>query len=258
MNIFQRNLALKRLELSVVIPVYNEEKRLGKTLAESLAYLKKSKNSFEILIVDDGSTDGTLTMVQSFSRKAGKGVFKVLKQETNQGKGAAVKRGALEARGDFVLFMDADNATPINQYERFRPLFAKGFDVVVGSRAVDRSMVKVHQPLYREAMGRFFNILVQLAATPGIQDTQCGFKAFRRRAAQAVFPLQTIERFGFDVEILFIARKLGFSVVEAPVEWFDAPGSKVHVVRDSLTMFLDLALIRWNELAGRYRPKSRA
>jgi dolichyl-phosphate beta-glucosyltransferase len=249
---------LKRLELSVVIPVYNEEKRLGKTLVESLAYLKKSKVSFEILVVDDGSKDGTLELIQSFRRKAGKGVLNVLKQETNKGKGAAVKRGALEARGDIVLFMDADNATPLNQYERFRPLFAKGFDVVVGSRAVDRSMVKVHQPLYREAMGRFFNLLVQLTATPGLWDTQCGFKAFRRKAAQAVFPLQTIERFGFDVEILFIARKQGWTLVEAPVEWFDAPGSKVHVFRDSLTMFLDLALIRMNEWIGRYRSKTQS
>lgn len=246
---------MRRPELSVVIPVYNEEKRLGKTLRESLDYLKKSKVPFEIVIVDDGSTDSTVKLVGEFSRKVGKKALRVLKQETNQGKGAAVKRGAMEAQGDVVLYMDADNATPLNQYERFRPLLAKGFDVVVGSRAVDRSMVRVHQPLYREAMGRFFNVLVQLAATPGLWDTQCGFKAFRRKAAQAVFPLQTIERFGFDVEILFIARKQGWSMVEAPVEWFDAPGSKVHAVRDSMTMFLDLFLIRFNEASGRYRGK---
>jgi dolichyl-phosphate beta-glucosyltransferase len=248
---------LKRPELSIVIPVYNEESRLPKTFRESLDYLKKSKIRYEILIVDDGSRDGTLKEVELFRRKVGKGACKLLRQEQNQGKGAAVKRGALEAQGEIVLFMDADNATPLNQFDRLRPLFAKGFDVVVGSRAVDRSMVKVHQPLYREAMGRFFNILVQLAATPGIQDTQCGFKAFRRKAAQAVFPLQTIDRFGFDVEILFIARKQGWSMVEAPVEWFDAPGSKVHVIRDSLTMFLDLALIRFNEIKGLYRPKTK-
>ncbi len=247
---------MKRPELSIVIPVYNEESRLPKTFRESLDYLKKSKIRYEILIVDDGSRDGTLKEVELFRRKVGKGACKLLRQEQNQGKGAAVKRGALEAHGEIVLFMDADNATPLNQFDRLRPLFAKGFDVVVGSRAVDRSMVRVHQPLYREAMGRFFNILVQLAATPGIQDTQCGFKAFRRKAAQAVFSLQTIERFGFDVEILFIARKQGWKLVEAPVEWFDAPGSKVHVLRDSSMMFLDLALIRWNELMGRYHSKA--
>jgi dolichyl-phosphate beta-glucosyltransferase len=239
----------------VVIPVYNEEKRLGKTLRESLVYLQKSKIPFEIVIVDDGSTDATLKVVGEFARKAGKKALRVLKQGTNRGKGAAVRRGALEARGEVVLYMDADNATPLNQYERFRPLLAKGFDVVVGSRALDRSLVKVHQPLYREAMGRVFNLMVQLAATPGLWDTQCGFKAFRRKAAQSVFPLQTIERFGFDVEILFIARKQGWSMVEAPVEWFDAPGSKVHVIRDPLTMFWDLVLIRFNEVSGRYSGK---
>ena len=255
MNTSQRSWALRRPELSVVIPVYNEEKRLGKTLRESLDYLKKSKIPFEIVIVDDGSTDSTLKVVEKFGRKAGKKTLRVLKQGTNRGKGAAVRRGAMEAQGDIVLYMDADNATTLSQYERFRPLLAKGFDVVVGSRAVDRSMVKVRQPLYREAMGRIFNLMVQLAATPGLWDTQCGFKAFRRKAAQAVFPLQTIERFGFDVEILFIARKQGWSMVEAPVEWFDAPGSKVHAVRDSLTMFLDLFLIRFNELSSRYHGK---
>ena len=249
---------MKRPELSVVIPVYNEEKRLSKTLSDSLVYLKKSKISHEILIVDDGSSDGTLDLVKGFIRKAGKGALRVIKQKVNQGKGAAVKRGALEAKGNIVLFMDADNATTLNQYDRFKPLFTKGFDVVVGSRAVDRSMVRGHQPLYREAMGRFFNVLVQLAATPGIQDTQCGFKAFRREAAQMVFPLQTIDRFGFDVEILFIARKQGWKLVEAPVEWFDAPGSKVHVLGDSSMMFLDLALIRWNDLTGRYRSQPRS
>ena len=172
----------------MVIPVYNEEKRLPKTLDESLGYLKKSKLSHEILIVDDGSKDLTLEKVEYFRKKGGSRAIRVLKQEVNQGKGAAVKRGALEAQGEIILYMDADNATPLDQFERFRPQFNKGTDVVVGSRAIDRSMVKVHQPIYREAMGRFFNVLVQLAATPGLQDTQCGFKAFRRRAAQAVFP----------------------------------------------------------------------
>lgn len=239
----------------MVIPVYNEEKRLPKTLDESLSYLKKSKLSHEILIVDDGSKDLTLEKVEYFRKKGGGRAIRVLKQEVNQGKGAAVKRGALEAQGEIILYMDADNATPLDQFERFRPQFNKGTDVVVGSRAIDRSMVKVHQPIYREAMGRFFNVLVQLAATPGLQDTQCGFKAFRRRAAQAVFPLQTIHRFGFDVEVLYIARKQGWSMTETPVEWFDAPGSKVHVFRDSSTMFLDLLLIRYNDLAGRYKSK---
>lgn len=245
-------------ELSVVIPVYNEAARVGATLKESFAYLKGRKIHAEVLVVDDGSKDKTVEVVGKFKRLAcPRQGLKVIRQPINRGKGAAVRAGALAAVGKIILFMDADNSTPLSEYENFRPFLKEGAEVLIGSRAVDRKKVKVHQPLHREAMGRVFNLFVQLLATPGLWDTQCGFKVFTRGAVQAIFPLQTIERFGFDVEVLFIARKLGFKVKEVSVHWFDNPASKVHVFRDSTRMFVDLLVIRWNDLKGLYSgPKS--
>ncbi len=249
---------MSRPELSVVIPIYNEEARIGKTLEEAIVYLKKKKWTSEILLVDDGCKDKTLQAVEKFWKKTGKLIdFKVLRHDINRGKGAAVRTGALASRGRFVLFMDADNATPLAQFDKFEEAFQKGFEVLVGSRAVDRKLVKVHQPFYREAMGRIFNLLVQTLATPGIGDTQCGFKAFTRAAAQSIFPRQTIERFGFDVELIYIARKHGFRMIEIPVEWFDSPYSKVNVIRDSTRMFLDLLVVRWNDIKGLYSTSAR-
>jgi dolichyl-phosphate beta-glucosyltransferase len=249
---------MKPPELSVVIPVYNEEARVPKTLQAALNYLKSMKISAEILIVDDGSKDQTLEVVGAFQRQAtDKCELRILKHGVNRGKGAAVRTGALEARGEIVLYMDADNATPLSEFEKLKPAFQKGADVVIGSRAKDRKQVKVHQPFYREAMGRIFNLLVQVIATWGLWDTQCGFKAFSQKAARSIFPLQTIERFGFDVELLFIAKKRDFSILEVSVQWFDDPASKVHVLRDSIRMLLDLFAIRFNDLRGRYSdPKS--
>ena len=207
-------------------------------------------------MVDDGSKDNTVEVVGKFKRLAGpRQILKVLKHPVNRGKGAAVRTGALAAKGKTVLFMDADNSTPLREYENFRSSLKEGFGVLIGSRAVDRKKVKVHQPIHREAMGRVFNLFVQLLATPGLWDTQCGFKVFSLKAVQAIFPLQTIERFGFDVELLYIARKLGFKVREVSVHWFDNPASKVHVFRDSTRMFVDLLVIRWNDLQGRYSSR---
>ncbi len=240
-------------KLSIVIPIYNEEARIGKTLEEAFVYLKKKKWTAEIILVDDGCKDKTLQIVEKFRKKTGKLIgLKVLRHDMNRGKGAAVRTGALASQGRLVLFMDADNATPLTQFDKFEPAFNEGYEVLVGSRAVDRKLVKVHQPIYREAMGRIFNILVQTLATPGIWDTQCGFKAFTREAAKSIFPQQTIERFGFDVELLYIAKKHGFRMSEIPVEWFDSPYSKVNVIRDSTRMFFDLLVVRWNDLQGRY------
>ena len=243
-------------ELSVVIPVYNEQSRLAKTLRASFGYIKSKKISAEILVVDDGSKDQTLKVASRFKKQTNpKVALRIMIQGVNRGKGAAVKAGILAAKGKIILYMDADNATPLSEFENFRPFLEKGMDVVIGSRAVDRKKVKIHQPFYREAMGRVFNLLVQLVATQGLWDTQCGFKAFRRRAAFSIFPLQTIERFGFDVEILYIARKLGFSILEAPVQWFDSPDSRVNVWRDSSRMLADLWTIRWNDWKGRYSSR---
>jgi dolichyl-phosphate beta-glucosyltransferase len=244
---------MKPPELSVVIPVYNEAARVQKTLYAALNYLKSMKIPVEILIVDDGSKDQTLQVVDGFKNQAtDKCELRILKHEVNRGKGAAVRTGALEANGKIILYMDADNATPLSEFEKFKPAFQKGADVVIGSRAKDRKQVKVHQPFYREAMGRIFNLLVQAIATPGLWDTQCGFKAFSQKAARSIFPLQTIERFGFDVELLYIAKKRNFSIQEVSVQWFDDPASKVKVFRDSARMLLDLFAIRFNDLKGRY------
>jgi dolichyl-phosphate beta-glucosyltransferase len=244
---------MDRFELSVIIPVYNEEKRVSKTLDGVFAYLKAKHVSAEILVVDDGSRDRTIEVVSRFKRKAGaKQVLRILKHKRNKGKGAAVRTGALASKGKIVLYMDADNATPITEYEKFKPALQKGVDVVVGSRAVDRKQVKVHQPFYREAIGRVGNVLIQILVISGISDTQCGFKAFTQRTAKTIFPLQTIDRFGFDVELLFIAKKHGFSILETSVQWFDDPNTRVNALRDSIRTFSELFLIRWNDLKGRY------
>jgi dolichyl-phosphate beta-glucosyltransferase len=248
---------MDRIELSVIIPVYNEEKRVPKTLDAVFAYLKAKKVPSEIIVVDDGSSDRTLEVVGAFKRKTtARQKLVILKQKTNRGKGSAVRTGALAAKGRIVLYMDADNATPITEFERFKPAFQKGYEVVVGSRALDRKQVKVHQPLYREAIGRVGNILIQLLVIPGIADTQCGFKAFTQKAAKTVFPLQTIDRFGFDVELLYIAKKHRFKILETPVEWFDDPNTRVNAVRDSIRTFTELFIIRWNALRGRYGYKN--
>jgi len=247
---------MTRIELSIVIPVYNEENRVEGTLDQSVNYLKSKRIAFEILVVDDGSRDRTVAVVEAFGKKKKLGKkLRVLKHPANRGKGAAVKTGALAAKGRVVLYMDADNSTPLSEYEKFRGPLEQGTDVLVGSRAVDRSSVKVHQPFYREAMGRIFNLFVQTLAIPGVKDTQCGFKAFRLEAARAIFPLQTVERFGFDVEVLYIARKKGFRISETPVQWVNSPYSKVHVVRDSIEMLTDLIVIRLNDGKGLYQSK---
>jgi dolichyl-phosphate beta-glucosyltransferase len=239
----------------VVIPVYNEESRVGKTLEDSMGYLKKKKIKAEVLVVDDGSRDKTLDVVGKLKRKASGGLtLKILRHEVNRGKGAAVRTGALAARGETVLFMDADNATPLSEFDKFRPLLKEGVEVIVGSRAVNRKEVKVPQPLYRQALGRLANLLIQVLVVPGIWDTQCGFKAFNRKAALRIFPLQTINRFGFDFELLFLAHKSGFSMREISVQWFNSPFSKVRM-GDYVLTFIELISIRWNDLKGRYESQ---
>jgi dolichyl-phosphate beta-glucosyltransferase len=246
---------VRKPELSVIIPVYNEEARLGVTLEDARVYLKKAGIHAEILVVDDGSQDGTVRLAEKFAGRGGM-ALRVLRHAVNRGKGAAVRTGALAAKGDVVLYMDADNATPLSEYGKFRPFLKRGVEVVVGSRAVDRSQVKVAQPFYRQALGRAANLLIQFLAVPGIWDTQCGFKAFSRRAAAGIFRLQTLERFGFDFELLFIAHQLGFSMREVPVQWSNAPHSKVRL-SDYAGTLRELLSIRWNHWKGAYGIKKK-
>jgi dolichyl-phosphate beta-glucosyltransferase len=235
--------------LSVVIPAYNEEARIGTTLQHVLEYLEQQDYTWEVLVVDDGSTDGTVAVVEQAA--AGRPVT-VLPNGVNRGKGFSVCRGVLASRGRHIVFSDADESTPIQEVSKLLPKCEEGYGVVMGSRAVDRSTIKVHQPWYRELMGRIFNLFVRLITVGRFADTQCGFKCFSREAAQAIFPFQRISGFSFDVETVFLALKFGYRVTEVPVEWYNSPRSTVHPILDSLRMFRDLVVIRLNDWRGYY------
>lgn len=237
--------------LSIVIPAYNEERRLGPSLAAVRAFVRKRRLSAEVLVVDDGSNDGTVTLVKDLARRF-KGL-RLVQQPRNLGKGAAVKAGVLASRGGQILFSDADLSTPLEELPGLQAALKAGADIAIGSRAIDRSRIAVRQPLYREAAGRLFNRLVQAFSVPGVRDTQCGFKLFKAPAAKRLFALQQVPRFGFDVEVLFLARLAGYKVAELPVRWVNSPETKVRPIRDGARAFLDLALIRLYQLQGRYR-----
>ena len=241
----------KRPALSIVIPAYNEERRLGPSLDAVAAYLGRRGLDGEVLVVDDGSTDGTAALVRA--RQAGFPGLALLSLGSNQGKGAAVRAGVLAAGAPRILFTDADLSTPMDELPALEAALGQGAEIAVGSRALDRARVSVHQPFYREAGGRVFNAVVQLLSVPGIQDTQCGFRLFTAEAGRRLFAAQRVPRFGFDVELLYLARKAGYRIAEVPVRWVNSPESKVRPVRDGARAFLDLGLIRWHDLKGRYR-----
>lgn len=236
--------------LSIVIPAYNEERRLEPSLAQMRAFLRR-RPSTEVIVVDDGSTDATAAVVLRHANAWRS--LRLLPLGRNQGKGAAVRAGVLAARGGRVLFTDADLSTPLAELPALEAAMDAGAPVVLGSRALDRSLVGLPQPFYRVAAGRTFNLMVQLFSVPGIQDTQCGFKLFTAEAGRRLFRLQQVPRFGFDVELLYLARKAGYKVAEVPVHWVDSPESKVRPVRDGARAFLDLALIRLYDWQGRYK-----
>ena len=238
------------IELSVVIPAYNEEMRLPKTLRTIVDYLA-DRFSYEIIVVDDGSTDRTYEVSQKFFDMNQCG--RVLKNDGNCGKGCSVRRGMLEANGRLRLFSDADMSTPIDQLEKLHAEIRNGYDIAIGSRSLSDSDIKLHQPLYRELMGKVFNRFVQKAAVRGIIDTQCGFKLFTGEASHDIFVRQISNGFSFDVEVLFIASKLGYRVKEVPITWVNSPESKVNPITDSARMLLDLFFIRARNLRGIYR-----
>lgn len=236
--------------LSVVIPVYNESGRISRSLAEVVEYLRTRPEPCELILVDDGSTDGTADLVRELSRDLPSA--QIISYPSNRGKGYAVRLGMLAAQGEFLLFSDADLSAPIAETKRLLDQLQEGYDVVIGSRALNRKWIEVRQSRFRETAGKLFNLFLRVITGLPFQDTQCGFKAFRRAAAQRIFPLQTINRFGFDAEILYLARKLGYRMLEVPVHWAHSEGSKVHMLRDGTKMALDLCRIRWNDLCGKY------
>jgi dolichyl-phosphate beta-glucosyltransferase len=237
--------------LSVVIPAYNEESRIGETLVKITAYLDSRDHDYEILVVDDGSTDNTEGVVTDLSASHPKLTY--MKNPGNRGKGYSVRSGLLASKGDIALFSDADLSTPIEEIEKLVPPLLNGeYQVTIASRSLPESNLAVHQPWYRENMGRCFNMLVQLLAVPGIRDTQCGFKCYRREVIEPICKRQKLERFSFDVEQLYIARKLGYRIKEVPVTWINSPATKVNAIRDSARMFSDLFRIRRNGWRGYY------
>jgi dolichyl-phosphate beta-glucosyltransferase len=238
------------LDISVIIPAYNEEKRLGSSLGRILSYMAEGGHDWEVIVVDDGSSDGTASVAGSFSDRG----VRTLRVPANRGKGNAVRLGMLEAGKSLVLFSDADLSTPIGELEKLAaPILAGRAQIALGSRAVAGSVIEVSQPFYRVVMGKAFNLMVRAIALRGFHDTQCGFKLFTRDAAREVFRRQRLDGFGFDVEILAIARRLDIRMVEVPVRWINSADTRVHAVRDSFPMFLDLFRVRWNGLLGRYR-----
>ena len=227
--------------LSVVIPAFNEEKRLPQSLATVLDFLKKQPYESEIIVSDDGSQDRTVTL--AVERLKGF-PHQILVTSQNRGKGHAVRQGMLAAQGDHILFTDADLSTPIEEVTKFLPYLEKDQDIVIGSRALPGSQVEVHQNFFREAMGKIFNLIAQIWTFKSIHDSQCGFKCFRREAAHRLFNLQKLDGFSFDVEIVFLAQKLGFRLLELPVIWRNSAQSRVQVLRDPLLMFWDVLRIR--------------
>jgi dolichyl-phosphate beta-glucosyltransferase len=241
-------------ELSIVIPSFNEELRLPVTLADISSYIRASKRETEVIVVDDGSTDRTGDIASSFRREIQR--LRVIRNEQNRGKGYSVRRGMLEARGRIVLFTDADLSAPIDEADKLIAALAD-HDVAIGSRALNRKLISVRQSVFRENAGIIFNLIVRAILRLPFVDTQCGFKAFRRDRCQIIFQQQRIERFGFDPELLYLARHHGLRSIEIPVRWAHSPATKVSMLRDSLQMFLDVFIIRWNALKGRY-PRSAA
>ena len=240
--------------LSIVIPAHNEARRLPASLEKILAFLATQPYDAEVVVVENGSTDDTLALAQQFAAERN-GIIRVI-HEARRGKGLAVRRGMLEAKGEYRFLADADLSMPIEELPRFLPPVLADFDIAIASRELPGSR-RVDEPPYRHLVGRMFNLMVQALALPGLRDTQCGFKCFRADVAEDLFSRQTLEGMSFDVEVLFVARRRGYRIVEVPITWYFDPDSRVRLVRDSLRMGLDLLTVRYNAWRGVYdSPKT--
>jgi glycosyltransferase involved in cell wall biosynthesis len=236
--------------LSIILPVHNEESRLPKTLQQVFMFLAKQSYSSEVIIVENGSSDSSFQIAQQFCQD--KNNFFAIHEE-QRGKGLAVRTGMLKARGNYRIFCDVDFSMPVEEINRFLPPIQDNADIVIGSREA-RGAVRYNEPAYRHFIGRIFNAMVKMAALPGLQDTQCGFKMFSARCVEEVFQKQTLNGMSFDVEVLVIARRLGYKIVEIPIPWYFNPDSRVRLVDDSLRMAADLLVIQRNAARGLYGP----
>ncbi|HUA98086.1 MAG TPA: dolichyl-phosphate beta-glucosyltransferase [Terracidiphilus sp.] len=235
---------------SIVIPAYNESARIPATLRSVVGCLRQRGWSAEVVVVNDGSRDATAQVVRDFAVTAPE--VRLLENPGNRGKGYSVRSGLLRSFGEIVMFTDADLSAPIEEAEGLFAAIARGADIAIGSRWLESTRQTHRQPLYRQFFGRCFNALTRLVMGLPFADTQCGFKAFTRAAAQTVFQLQTIDRWGFDPEILFIALKRGYHIEEVPVSWAHDERSRISYLKDGLRMLQDIAQVRWNALLGRY------
>jgi dolichyl-phosphate beta-glucosyltransferase len=235
---------------SIVIPAYNESARIPATLRSVVDCIRARGWNAEVVVVNDGSRDDTAEVVKEFAQTAPE--VRLLENPTNRGKGYSVRHGILQALGDIVMFTDADLSSPMDEAEDLFGAIAGGADIAIGSRWLATSRQTHRQPLYRQIFGRCFNLLTRIVMNLPFADTQCGFKAFTRTAAHTVFQLQTIERWGFDPEILFIALKRGYQITEVPVSWAHDARTRISYLRDGLQMLKELAIVRWNALLGRY------
>lgn len=240
----------RRQNYSIIIPAYNEAARVGATVEKVLAYVVQRGWDAEVIVVNDGSGDDTAEIIRGLAEKHPQ--LRLLENPGNRGKGYSVRNGMLHARGELLLFSDADLSSPIEEAAKLFAAIAGGADIAIGSRWLRRDLQTRRQPLYRQIFGRVFNLMLRATLGLRYKDTQCGFKAFSRRVAKTIFPLQRIERWGFDPELLYLARKKGFKVVEVPVEWAHREGTRISPLRDGTRMFLEMLKIRWNGTTGKY------
>lgn len=232
------------MDISIVIPAYNEEKRLKTTLEGVYIYFKNSGLNFEIIVVDDGSKDGTTNTVKTFSINHPEVILRC--HINNQGKGAAVKTGVLSAKGDMILFSDADLSTPIKEFAKLKRALDEGYDIAIGSRSISGAKIKIKQNILRRMIGMAGSYVIRVFITSKFSDTQCGFKMFKKDCGKQLFETQKINGFAFDVEILYKAVRKGCKIKEIPVEWLNSPESKVNVIKDPLKVLKDLIRIKIN------------
>ncbi|MCU1286023.1 MAG: glycosyl transferase, family 2 [Acidobacteriales bacterium] len=241
---------MERITYSIVIPAYNESQRIVESLDKILAYIADQRWDAEIIIVNDGSRDNTADIIRRYMRDYPN--VRLLENPGNRGKGYSVRHGMMEAKGDIMLLTDADLSAPIYEAPKLFDALSQGADIAIGSRWKDRRSQTVRQPVYRQITGRIFNALLRTILGLPLKDTQCGFKAFTRRAAESVFPPQIVERWGYDAEILFLGKKFKFKIAEVPVEWANDLRSKINPIRDGFSIVWDMVRVRTYSLTGKY------